>query len=447
MSDIAARLILVENGSNGQPATAFHSLILMIRFFRAIIPLLILAACGAVAWWIVNNQPKPEIIEVPPTLVRVEGTRLRTTSHTVKVRTQGSVQPRTSSTLLPEVTAKIVEISPAFRPGGFFEKDEVLLRLDPVDYETAVVVARATVAQADALLAEEAAKAEQARESWTALGRTGKPNDLALRLPQLSKARADAEAARAQVLKAERDLERTVLRAPYAGQVLEQSVDVGQLVTQGTVLGRVFAVDYVEIRLPLPEREMRFLKLPEHFRGTPANATTEPHAAVKLKATVYGAPSVWNGRIVRVEGALDEVTRQITAVAQVDDPYARQADGRPPLRIGQFVEAEIEGAKLNDVFIIPRSAVRAGNEIIIISPENRLRRMNVEPLAADEKQIVIAAKSPKSPKEGEVLCLTPIPFPADGARVLPVIDGQAGEKPQVATKTAAKKDQASNLAK
>jgi multidrug efflux system membrane fusion protein len=402
----------------------------MSRFLRILIPVVILAVCAVGTWWLLKNPPVTEMKEQPPVLVRVEGTRLKKTSFPVVVRSQGTVQPRTQTTLLPEVSAKVVEVSPNFKPGGFFEKGEVLLKLDPIDYETAVVIAKAAVAQAASLLAEEQARAEQALENWKALGRSGEPGALVLRKPQVVKAQADVEAAKAQVLKAERDFERTTIRAPFAGQVLEQLVDVGQLVGTGTPMAKVFAVDYVELRLPLPERDMRFLSLPESYRNMkddPSTAST----AVRLKAVINGKPSVWEGHLIRVEGAMDTSTRQVVAVAQVDDPYAKRSDGAPPLKIGQFVEADIAGDMLTDVFVIPRNTVRAGNEIILITPQNTLRRMTVEALVSDEKQIVISANSPKSPKEGDVLCVTPIPFPADGARVLPTIDGHS-EAPDIA---------------
>lgn len=396
------------------------------KFLRVVLPLLILGGCAWGGWWLYTSRPAPKVSVTEPVLVKVQGRILKKSTFPVQVRSQGTVMPRTQSTLLPEVSAKIVEVSPSFRAGAFFEKDEVLLKLDPVDYETAVVVAKGLLAQTEALLAEEKAKAEQALENWKALGRTGDPSALVLRQPQLARAEADVASSKAQVMKAERDLDRTVVRAPYAGQVLQQSVDVGQLVTPGTQLAKVFAVDYVEIRLPLPEREMRFLKLPERYRGSgSAEVADTDSVPVRLRAALNGKPVIWQGRLVRVEGSLDAETRQIIAIAQVDDPYARRADGVPPLKIGQFVEAEIRGEVLTDVYVIPRVAVRAGNEIILISPENRLRRMTVEPLAADEKGIVISANSPKAPQEGEVLCVTPIPFPADGARVLPTVEGEA----------------------
>ncbi|MFO1485497.1 MAG: efflux RND transporter periplasmic adaptor subunit [Verrucomicrobiaceae bacterium] len=390
------------------------------KIIRALLPLIILAACGWYGWWLLTHKPEMPMMETRPVLVTVEGITLKKTSYPVRVASQGAVQPRTRSTLLPEVAGMIVEVSPSFRPGGFFEKGEVLIKLDPVDYETAVTVAKAAVALAKVTLAEEEAKAEQSLENWKTLGRQGAPSELVTRAPQVARAKADVAAAEARVVKAERDAQRTIIRAPYAGQVLEQAADVGQYVGQGTVLGRIFATDFVEIRLPLPERESQHLQLPERYRD--ANDTTAA-AKVRLRTNAAGKTVIWEGRLVRVESALDAETRQTTAVAQIDNPFSKRTDGAPPLKIGQFVEAEIEGDALDDVFIIPRAAVRAGDEIILITAQNTLKRMNVEPVFGTEKQIVVAANSPKAPKEGDVLCLTPIPFPADGARVSPVIDG------------------------
>ena len=392
----------------------------MAKTLRALLPLFILAACGWYGWWLITHKPEMPVMETRPVLVTVEGMTLKKTSYPVRVTSQGTVQPRTRSTLVPEVAGMIVEVSPSFRPGGFFEKGEVLVKLDPVDYETAVTTAKAAVALAKVTLAEEEAKAEQALENWKALGRQGSPGELVLRTPQVARAKADLAAAEARVVKAERDAQRTIIRAPYAGQVLEQAVDVGQYVSPGTTLGRIFATDFVEVRLPLPERESQHVRLPEHYRDA---GDAIPAAKVRLRTTAAGKTVIWEGRLVRVESALDAETRQSTAVAQIDNPFSKRADGAPPLKIGQFIEAEIEGDALEDVFIIPRAAVRAGDEIILITAQKTLRRMFVEPIFGTEKQIIVSAKSPKTPKEGEVLCLTPIPFPADGARVNAIIDG------------------------
>lgn len=409
----------------------------MIKAIRIVLPIAILGACGYGVWWLVTHKPEMKTVETRPVLVTVEGMTLKKTLYPVQVAAQGTVQPRTRSTLVPEVAGMIIEISPSFRPGGFFEKNEVLLKLDPVDYETAVVVAKASVALAQVTLSEEAARAEQAVENWKALGRQGTPGEFASRAPQLARAKADLAAAEARVVKAERDLQRTIIRAPYAGQVLEQAADVGQFVGQGTTLGRIFATDYVEIRLPLPERESQFISLPERYRDGAADSA--PAAKVRLLTHAAGKPVLWEGRLVRVESALDESTRQTTAVAQIDNPFSKRADNAPPLKIGQFIEAEVEGTPLRDMFVIPRAAVRAGNEIILITPKQTLRRMIVEPVFATPQQIVVAANTDKGPQEGDVLCLTPIPFPADGARVTPVIDGAPAEEKVAGQKSSDKK--------
>lgn len=397
----------------------------MVKFARFLLPLVLLGACLYACWWLISHKPEMKTIETRPVLVTVEGMTLKKTTYPVRVAAQGTVQPRTRSTLVPEVAGMIVEMSPSFRPGGFFQKGEQLLKLDPVDYHAAVTVAEAAVALARVTLAEEEARAEQAQENWKALGRQGTPGEFAARAPQVARAKADLAAAEARVVKAKRDLERTVIRAPYSGQVLEQAVDVGQFVGQGTTLGRIFATDYVEVRLPLPEREAQHVRLPERYRDGSEAATA---AKVHLTTHAAGKTVRWEGRLVRVESALDENTRQTTAVAQIDNPFDKRADGAPPLKISQFVEAEIEGEALQHMFVIPRSAVRAGNEIILITPQATLRRMTVEPVVGTTQHIIVAANQPKGPQEGDVLCLTPIPFPAEGARVKPVIDGVAGRE-------------------
>lgn len=391
---------------------------------KGLIPLLILGGCIGAAWWLFVNQPEPKDRRQAPTLVRVEGTVLRPTTYPLRVKTQGTVQPRTRSTLVPEVSGRIVKVSDVFRPGGFFEAGEILLELDAVDYEVAVTIAEASLAQSKLALAEEEARAAQAEDDWRALGRTGAIPPLAARLPQLAKSRADVAAAEAQLKLAERNLERTRIRAPYEGQMIEQNVDVGQFVNQGTTLGRVFATDFVEVRLPLPEQETRFLELPHVYRGEPP-PDAPPALGVALLASVAGEDVVWEGQVVRVESGLDSQTRQTVAVARVAKPYARQDDGRPPLLIGTFVEAEIQGGDLEDVYVIPRAAVRAGNEIILISAENTLRRATVRPLVSNAEHVIVKADAEAPISDGDVLCVTPIPFPADGARVIPTIDGQA----------------------
>ncbi|MFT4636903.1 MAG: multidrug efflux system membrane fusion protein [Verrucomicrobiales bacterium] len=393
---------------------------------RVVLPLLILLAAAFCVKTLMESKKDPRGFKPPEAVTRVEGTALKPQSYQVTVLSQGVVVPRTKSTLIPEVPGKIIEISSSLREGGFFEEDEVLLKIDPLDYQTTIVVAQRNVAQAEALIEQELARSQQAVENWKRLGKKGDPSPLALRKPQLAEAEAQVAAAKAELVKAERDLDRTIIRAPYAGRILEKQVDVGQYVNTGTTLALIYAIDYVEVRLPIRNEDLSFLDLPESYR----NEREDPNASrpkVKLIGRLGGKEVVWEGRLVRVAGALEARSRQLFAVAQIDDPYAKRKDGTPPLKINLFVEAEIVGNTLTDVFVLPRNAVRSNNEVIVIDKESKLRRRGVEPMWMAEDVVVVAQGNGVEP--GDVLCTTPIAFPADGASVLATIDGVEPPEP------------------
>ncbi len=392
---------------------------------KILLPLLVLGAAGWLTWWLIASKPEPPQRKKPPVVTRVEATRLAPSRYDVILESRGVVRPRTETTLIPEVSGRIVEIGDNFREGSFFEEGELLLQIDPVNYETAIVIAESNVAQARTALEEEKARSEQALENWKRLGKTGAPGDLVLRKPQLAEMEARLAAAGAELERARRDLERTRIRAPYAGRILEQRVDLGQFVSTGTELARLYAIDHVEVRLPLTNRQLAFVNLPELYRGNVAeSADTAAAPEVMLRADIGGESATWKGRLIRVEGAIDERTRQLFVVAQVDDPYEWKEDGGPPLKIGLFTDALIEGRTLDDVFVLPRSAVRAGEEVIVIDGENRIQRRQIQTLWSSRDHIVIPVKD-GGLAPGEIVCLTPLAFPADGARVLPTIDGVA----------------------
>ncbi|MCB1076376.1 MAG: efflux RND transporter periplasmic adaptor subunit [Verrucomicrobiae bacterium] len=394
---------------------------------KILLPLLVLGGAGWLTWWLIASKPEPPQQKRPPAVTRVEATRIRPTHYDVILETRGVVQPRTETSLLPEVSGRIEEISSNFREGSFFEAGDLLVRIDRLNYETALTIAESNLAQARTALAEEEARADQALENWKRLGKTGEPGDLALRKPQVAEMQARLKAAEAEVVKAKRDLERTEILAPYAGRVLEQNVDIGQYVTPGTQLAKVYAIDFVEIRLPLNNRQLAFVDLPELYRGNVADSINQPGTPapeVLLSADLGGQTMNWKGRIVRAEGAIDERTRQLFVVAQVDNPYQRRDDGAPPLKIGLFTDALIRGKTLENVFVIPRSAARAGEEVIVISPDNKIERRPVKPIWSDRDNVIVSAEK-GGLEPGEVLCLTPLAYPANGAPVLPTIDGIA----------------------
>lgn len=398
------------------------------RQLKWLLPLAIVIAAMAGAWIIIANKPEAERGAPPLVPVAVEAVRVQPSSFRVVVRAEGTVEPRTQSTLIPQVSGVVRSISPSFRDGGFFEKGDVLVTLDSKDYELAIASAEAQVAQAESALEQELAQAEVVKNDWKLLGK--KAPELGLRKPQIAAARAAVLSAKAQLERARTDLERTRIRGPYAGQVLEKSVDVGQFVSPGTVLARIYATDYVEIRLPLSPRELEFVDLPEHYRDD-AGKPSQAGPAVSVFADIGRRSWSWQGRIVRAEGAIDTSSRQLFVVAQVDDPYGRGPEGRPPLRIGQFVRAEIAGRTLEPAFVLPRGALREGNEVLIVDDASRLERRPVTVAWSDESNVVIT----EGLAEGEVVNVTPLAVASSGTLVSASIDGAPAQRATVPAET------------
>ncbi|MEJ2521565.1 MAG: efflux RND transporter periplasmic adaptor subunit [Gammaproteobacteria bacterium] len=386
------------------------------KLLKIALPLGVLAAAVVGGRMIIASKPEARQFKPPVVPVAVEATRVAPVDYTVRVRTEGTVAPRTESTLIPQVSGKVISISPAFREGGFFEEGDVLVTLDPRDYQLALASAEAQVAQAESVLEQELAQAEVVKNDCKMLGKQAP--ELGLRKPQIAAARASVLSAKAQLERARTDLERTRIRAPYEGQVLEQNVDVGQFVSQGTVLGRVYATDYIEIRLPLSGRQLQFVDLPERYRDDP-DSERQPGPPVTLTAELGSERWSWEGRIVRTEGAIDTRSRQLYVIAQVDDPYDRREDGRPPLRIGQFVEAEIRGRVLENVFIVPRGALREGNELLVVDDESRLQRRPVTVAWTDVDDAIITGGL----AAGDVVNITPLAVASGGTLVAATVDG------------------------
>ena len=388
---------------------------------RILLPFLVLAPFVWGAWYFIVNKPKPAKFSPPPQVTQVIAETVVPTDYQIFLKTRGTVVPRTTTTLFPQVSGRVVHISPNFREGGFFEKGETLLSIEKVDYETALVAAESQLAQARTALAEEEARSGQAKENWRRLGKRGEPSDLVLRKPQLAEAKARLLSAEADVEKARRDLERTDVRAPYAGRILSQIADVGQYISPGTQLGRAFATDVLEVRLPLTNHQLGFVDLPETYRDSSAPAFDGPKVAVTAK--IGRSESTWQGKVVRVDSAIDESSRQLFVVAQIEDPYRERSGEGPPLKIGMYVDALVEGQNLRNVFVMPRSAVRVSGEVILIDSEYQIERRKVSPIWKGEKEIVVPQEG-GGIAAGEVLCLTPLAYPANGVRVLPTIDGK-----------------------
>jgi len=391
----------------------------MKRLISFFLPLLVLLAGIAVATVLIKTAPQTERKrpQTPPPTVEVM--TLQSQSYQVRIPSSGTVVPVTTGSLVPEVSGRIVMVSDSFRNGGFFKAGEELLRIDPRDYQNAVTIARAELAQNKQLLIEEQARGRQAEADWRKLQLAGEPDPLVLRIPQRETVKAQLDAAEARLKQAELDLERTSIRAPYAGRVLNKLVAFGQFVSAGTPLAEIYASDSVEVRLPVSGEQLLLLELPEQQQG-------EKGAEVEFIARIGTRQDRWRGRLVRSEGSIDTSSRQLFVVARIDNPY-RPQDGRVPLKIGQYLEAQILGRALPEVFVIPRKAVRGEQTVYLLDAEDRLRRRELELLWRDEQSLV--ASGPL--QSGDQLSLTALPFAADGIRVQIAGENEANRKPAV----------------
>jgi len=381
------------------------------RALRVVLPLAVVVAGAIGAWSMIENRPQPEtrLAEAPLPLVRVVEAEPRSARMTVA--TEGTVAPRTESELVPEVSGRVTWVSPSLASGGFFEKGEELLRIEPREYELAAVRSQAAVAQAKLQLATEEQESDLARKEWQSLGKGEAPTALTLREPQVAEARAALAAAEAALNQAEYDLERTVVHAPYAGRVREKKVDVGQFVSRGSSAARIYAVDFAEVRLPIPDDQLAYVDLPLAYRGQSANATGP---RVTLHAQFAGREHEWRGHIVRTEGEIDPRSRMVHAIAQVEDPYGENnRTGRPPLSVGLFVRAEIHGNSVRGLIPVPRSAMRGESQVMVVDGQNRLRFRTVEIFRAERDRVLVRSGL----EAGERICVSPLEAAVDGMEV------------------------------
>jgi len=354
----------------------------------------------------------------PPVAVPlVEVVRVEPGTVGLWVSAQGTVEPRTESELVAEVSGRIVWVSPQLASGGFFDEGEALVRIDPRDSQVALEGARAALARAESQLELTGATLERQR-SMRERGISSQA-----RMDDAIHAHANAEAsvreARVAVRRAELDLERTRVGAPFAGRVREKHVDLGQFVSRGAPVARVYSIDYAEVRLPIRDADLAHLDLPSGFdddavaleHGAVAGASGP---AVRLSATVAGQPRRWHGHVVRSEGARDARTRMLTLVAQVRDPYVRDGDSeRAPLPIGIFVEAEIEGRRVDGVFEVPRSALRRDDRVLVVDHDDRVRIRPVEVLRSDRETSWLRA----GVAAGERVVVSPLDLATEGMPV------------------------------
>ena len=324
---------------------------------RVRLPAIILVmGIGAIAL-ITFSKPAPSpnqdlLGEPPKTHVLVIPTHRETV--TLSVTSRGTVKPKREIDLVAQVAGRIVKVEKQFENGVFFDKDALLIEIDSRDYQAALLSSKARLSQAQRVLAEEGGRSRQAKNEWRDLGNS-EANELFLRKPQLAEAKSALAFAEADLSVAKLNLERTRIQVPFAGRISETLVNLGQFVSVGTSLARVYDTAAAEVRLALSDRQVAMLDLPLGF------ASSENRPAVTLSATIAGKTYQWQGAITRSEASIDVNSRMYYAIAEVANPFKVTQDNngqaQAPLMPGLFVSAKISGKHLNDVVILPRAAL------------------------------------------------------------------------------------------
>lgn len=385
------------------------------RLLIFVLPLFVIA--GAIGGFMAMGalKPKPEekedVVKAIPVLTAVAAQD----DVTLAVNVQGEVQPRTQINMVPQVSGLITYMSPKFIEGGRFNKGDLLVRIEPAEFELRVTQARANVAQAETAITRETSEAAIARQDWDELGRAGQPTPLTLREPQMAEAKAQLASVKARLAEAELQLARTSLYAPFTGRVTMRHVDQGEFVTVGTKLGEVYATNVMDVRLPMTNDELRRAGLTLGFE---ANGKT-PGIPVTLTADVAGIYSEWQGRIVRTDSRFDSKTRVLYAYAEVRDPFGAGASNGTPLVPGLFVTAAIDGRKLDNIIVIPRTALR-GEDKVYLAEGDTLFIKTVNVMSSNRNEAILDSGI----EIGDAVITSPIRGVADGMKIQVVKPGE-----------------------
>ena len=376
---------------------------------KALRPIAIIFIAIAVSYLLYLSKPEPVQQVQEKMRLLIDAVEVQSETRQITIHSQGTVTPSTETSLSSAVQGRIIEVADHFVAGGFVQQGDLLLRIDDLTYRTAVARAQASVAAANTRLVEERGRADVAYQDWLRYKKEGKRSaeakSLALREPQIAEASANLHAAKADLTKAEEDLARTNVIAPYDGLVRQRNVDVGQHVSVGTVLGICFATDEIEVRLPVAEHKLALLALPAPgkkamqgaMQGTAQatrQATTQSTlqektqvTPIQLTVSLNKTEHHWLANLTRVESVIDDRSRMLYLVATVNDPYQlkTQLTDKPPLRVGTFVNASISGKSLDNIVRIPHDVLQTDSTVWLIDSNDNLQRRAVNIIANDNK--------------------------------------------------------------
>jgi RND family efflux transporter MFP subunit len=375
----------------------------------------ILIVSLAVARYMMTHRPKPQRQKPPVTMPEVYIRELMTTSYQVTVPAQGTVVPATEVDLKARVGGEVVWLHPEFIEGGFVKKGQTLVKLDPEDYQLALSAKTANLQAAIYDLKAEQGQQEIAQSEWELLGLGDKASELdlelALRQPQLAAKQAQLEAAKAGVRQTELALERTVVKAPFNAVVQSAGIDVGAQVSTQSILARLVGSDTFYIRALVPLDRLKWIILPDGpgISASRATATT-------------GTGKIRKGRVLKLMGDIEPNGRLARLLIEVKDPMdlKEKSSGRSPMLLGDYVNLQIKGRTVEEVYIIQRNNLRDGNSILTVDSADRLRFQEIQIVWQSEEDVLISGIEP-----GTRMVTSDLPAPVDGMKVRVVVDQES----------------------
>ncbi len=360
--------------------------------------LVIIAIVVALIIFMRLMRTEPQVLPPKDTGFLVETTQLQPQDLAVKVNSQGLLHPKHRIQLLAEVSGAVIAVSDQFVTGGRFISGDILIQIQPADYEVAVSRAKANVASAQAKLELEQAKAAQAEKDWQSFGKKSKPGDLLLNIPQLKGAQAALDAATADLQKAQRDLSKTTIKAPFDGTILSKNVDIGQFVNMSGQMATLAGSEVAEIRLPLTTENIKQL----HLNDKDLSQHPLPVSFSQSDGVI-----IVEGQLVRFEPEKDPQTLVSYGVAEINEPLASG------LLFNSFLEAAIQGPDYKNVYLVPSTWLLPKQRLPLIDSDNRLLLQPVEVIY----QTTTTSYIQSGLSSTDLIVTTPIQFPENGMQL------------------------------
>ena len=378
----------------------------MINKLKPIFILSVAVVVSYILWILGQVQPDPvEDAPAPDVIVQI----LTPEDIQVTINSTGTTKPLTQTVLNAEVGGEVIYRSKKFSEGSSVLAGEILAKIDDTDLQLQYKSALLQLANAEVQYSLQVAESEVAKEAWDKLGK-GKGSDLALKKPQLKQTEALMEVAKAQVNSAKKKLNKTEIVAPYAGRIQSSNIDIGTTIVPGQPLGAMYTSSEIEVTLSVKDNDLQFLSIP--MDGRKLNPSEQ--AKVSIKSFYKGRNQTWEGKLERVDGVIDPITRMINLIAVFKNDFIET--DKPSLPIGLFVEAQIDGIILKNVFRVPVNAISENNEVFIIDKNNQLQSRSILVLKK-YNEFVIAKDNLKA---GERLVITKLSTASNGITVNPI---------------------------